>query len=351
MARDQTIFSELAVALALGEGSLEDIINVTPSAKEQYRKEYAKRSLTKAGQTQIANLECVGKSIRKHLLSDGIHALRIEWTGNEKTSAMSAVAKDIYIQNLNLRLSIKESADVFINASPDKIFEHMPFGEFAHASRGVDWFVTVASKEFNDYFLACGGLEQTGFTEVETFYRKTKRKERDFFSDHVTLLHQRKDANVLNAYKHLCQKVSIESSRIFNENLTRYLQKSKHKSNALQPIFHYFFRINGVRYILAGTDKKKPFALYMNPTEVWNKSYEFIGIHAIPLEKGQPEVLLAFSFKNKHTLATFTLDLKVEIRWSHGKFCGNPEGKIYKKWEYAKLPWSENISLVHTKQS
>ncbi len=350
MARDQTIFSELAVALALSEGSLEDIINVTPSAKEQYLKEYEKRSLTKAGQTQIANLEYVGKSIRKHLLCDGVHALRIEWTGNEKTSAMSAVAKDIYIQNLNLRLSIKESADVFINASPDKIFEHMPFGEFAHSSRGVDWFLSVASKEFNDYFLACGGLEHTGFSHVEDFYHQTKRKERDVFSDHVTLLHKKKEKPVLNAYKHLCQKVSAESSRIFNENLTHYLQKNKNKSNALQPIFHYFFRINGVRYILAGTDKKKPFALYMNPTDVWNKSYEFMGIHAMPLDKGQPEVLLLFSFKNKHTLETFTLDLKVEIRWSHGKFCGNPEGKIYKKWQYATLPWSENIPLICDKK-
>jgi len=206
-------------------------------------------------------------------------------------------------------------------------------------------FLCIAPNEFNDYFLACNGFEITGFNSVEEFYKNTKRKERDFFSDYVASIHKKKDEKVLKTYHIFCKEISTKSAQIFNENLKKYLQKSRNKSNALQPIFHYFFRVNGVRYILAGTDKNKPFAVYMKPTEEWEKSYEFIGIEAIPLEKGQPEVLLIFSFKNKQTDCYFTLDLKVEIRWSHGKFCGNPEGKIYKKWIYSTLPWSENILI------
>lgn len=302
-----------------------------------------KETSQKVEKKQISSLEFVGNTIRKHLLSDGVHTLKVEWTGSEKAGAMSAVAKDIHIQNLNLRISVKESADVFINASPEKIFEHMPFGKFSHSERGLDWFIHIAPHEFNHYFLACDGLKQTRCSTVQEFYKTTKRKERDEFSDYVAALHKKKDATTLAAYLLFCTKVSVESAKKFNENLQIYLQTSKHPSNALQPIFHYFFRVNGVRYILAGTDKKKPFALYMNPTQEWNKYYEFIGIKAMPLTSGQPEVLLTFTFKDKSKNEHFTLDLKIEIRWSHGKFCGNPEGKIYKKWEYTHLPWSENI--------
>ena len=159
-------------------------------------------------------------------------------------------------------------------------------------------------------------------------------------------MHNAKKEAVLTAYLHFCEKVSVESAKIFNDNLSLHLGNSKNSSSALQPIFHYFFRVNGVRYILAGTDKNKPFAVYMNPSTEWSKAYEFVGITAEPLKSGQPEVLLKFTFKDKNNRIDFDLDLKIEIRWSHGKFCGNKEGKIYKKWLYSELPWSEIIPIV-----
>ena len=63
-----------------------------------------------------------------------------------------------YVEFVNWHYDIK-NADVFINASPEKIFDHMPFGRFAHSERGLDWFAKVAKNEFNNYFLACDGFQ------------------------------------------------------------------------------------------------------------------------------------------------------------------------------------------------
>ena len=143
---------------------------------------------------------------------------------------------------------------------------------------------------------------------------------------------------ILKSYQDLCDKVSIESANIFNLNFQKFAKDTRNK-NRLVPIFHFFFKINGVSYYLIGSEKNKPFVVGLPPSSKWVKKYEFLNIEAISRKAGQPEVNLNFSFKNKETGEIYNIPLKIEIRWSHGKFCGNPEAKVYKQWSYAKLPW------------
>lgn len=77
-----------------------------------------------------------------------IHSrLNVIW---QVLGAMSAVAKDIHIQNLNLRISVKESADVFINASPEKHLAYA-FGKFSHSERGTATVNCVPIKPRNTF--------------------------------------------------------------------------------------------------------------------------------------------------------------------------------------------------------
>jgi hypothetical protein len=318
---------------------------VTLNDQEIYQKELLKRSMSINGSKSTAALMNAGRIIRNKLLLDGsVSKLSVMWTGNDKSASMSTVAKDIHIENLNLRISIKENADVFINGSAEKVFNHLPLGIFGQTIRGEDWFLKTARNELNEYFLACEGEIFSGHKNIEAFYRSSKKPQRKLFGSHVKELHYKNTSHVMEKYSSLCQKVSLESARIFNKNLDSFLSERKNTSAALQPIFYFFFRINGVKYILAGVENKEPFAVYMLPGDSWVKLYEFVGIVAIPLQSGQPEVLLKFTFRYKKSKETFDLDLKVEIRWSHGKFCGNPEAKVYKKWKYSSLPWSESLT-------
>ena len=46
---------------------------------------------------------------------------------------------------------------------------------------------------------------------------------------------------------------------------------------------------------------------------------------------------------NKTTKETIIVNFHSEIRWSHRKFTGNPEAKLYKDFEWGLLPFLERI--------
>jgi hypothetical protein len=345
VARAQTIFSELCVAVAIADTvEVRDIENVDTNSASIYENELIARKDSKQKAASINALSLSGKAVRKYLLDNGITPRRVIWTGSQSIGAMVAVAKDIEVANY--RISVKENANVFINGSPITVFEDMPSGIFGQKRKGRDWFAQSAHNEFQNYYSVCRQYSSISnqHERVEDFYKNSKKEQKKLFGADVAKLHNSENEAVLRAYSEFCNKVSVASAQIFNENLAAF--RSIHSShNALQPIFHYFFRINGIKYILAGTENNKPFAVILHASSEWTREYQFLGITASPKFAGQPEVLLSFRFKKISTKEEFIFDLKVEIRWSHGKFCGNPEAKVYKTWSYTELPWSENLYL------
>ncbi len=343
MSKAQTIFSELCVASAIADSvSVEDIENVDGAMTAIYQKELSSRQSKANGVSSINALLISGKAIRKYLLDNGVTPKRVVWTGKQNIGATVAVAKDIEVANY--RISVKENANVFINGSPITVFEDMPSGLVGIKRKGDDWFLKVARDELQEYFLQCKAhsCDMENFESIDDFYRKTDKEQRKAVGAQVAFLHKQKNEKVLLAYSALCKKVSAASADIFNSKLADF-RKANPSVVALQPVFHYFFRINGVKYILAGTENNKPFAVVLESSSDWTKKYQFLGISAASKPAGQPEVLLSFRFKTIAMKEEFTVDLKIEIRWSHGKFCGNPEAKVYKTWSYSALPWAENI--------
>lgn len=347
MARNQTVFSEIVVALGIIGAKYDDfkslhkIKNVDASAVKQYQEELAKR-MSKRQQRSVELLLGAGKLIREWLDGRSVSYGGVSWTGAGRQGSIDSVAKDIEILDINWRVSVKEEADVFINGSPERIINQISKGDFVTGGRNTDWFRKVAPKELNDYYIACGGPSFTTAASIDDFYRDVPRHERKKFGAYVAGLHSANTPATISAYALLCEKVSVESANIFNKNMALSV-KSKKSKQGLHNAFHQFFRINGVRYILAGVDKRRSFAVMLPSSEEWGKRYDFVGINASPRKAGQPEILLEFSFRDKDSKLFFSQVARLEIRWSHGKFCGNPECKVYKTWANDALPWCESI--------
>jgi hypothetical protein len=348
MARGQTVFSELTIGLGIINGgfdkeSLEKIKNVTNSDIESFLKELSKNKQSTNRWEESLKLNKAGLAIGNWMSQQGFSKLDVGWIGHESVGSVEKAAKDLEIINANWRISVKENSNILINGSPERVFEKLPHAEFDKV-RGKDWFLHTAESEFHTYYLACGGNDFTGYNTVLEYYNATKKKKKKAFGKHVAALHKSKNPIVMNAYKAFCKKVSTRSSEIFNERISE-LKKGKNHKKKFELIFHEFFRVNAVRYILAGIDKGESFAIILNPSSEWSKGYEFLDIQALPKDAGQPEVLLRFFFKDKTSNEQFDIDLKAEIRWSHGKFCGNPESKLYKPWKYKDLRWVNDIIL------
>ena len=343
MARSQTVFSEIYVAMAISNTNFpQDIISVKEEDIEVYQLEFKKRLGSKSALAKNKALFDAGNILRKYILECGISNFQINWIGNHHLSGIESVAKDLEIDPINWRVSVKENADVFINSSATTAFVDLPQGKFGQRVRGEDWFLKVAPNELQKYYLSCNGNNATGYPTIAEYYKNVKGKNKKTFSKYVSELHSKKSENVLKSYQELCDRVSKESANIFNLNFKKFEVETSNK-NRLVPIFHFFFKINGISYYLIGSEKNKPFVVELPPSSKWVKKYEFLDIKAIPKKAGQPEVNLNFSFKHKETGEIYNIPLKIEIRWSHGKFCGNPEAKVYKQWSYTELPWVKVI--------
>lgn len=147
-------------------------------------------------------------------------------------------------------------------------------------------------------------------------------------------------------YSELCERVTNESARRFTENMQVLLNTSG-SSPMLRSFCEHFFRINSTAYILAGIDGSlsggrgnNNFAVEIPSATNWNTRYN---IHRINAEaasgRGQPIVFIDITLRDRETSVLHTFSFRLEIRWSHGKFCGAPEGKLYKDFLYVDLPW------------
>lgn len=347
MPRPQTVFSELQIALAIVDKDWTRIKNIDPESRSIYQDELSRRLST--DKKSVDELEITGSKIKNWLTSRKTPAgFSITWTGKEKLKEYGSVGHDLMVDALDLRISVKENAQLFQNPSPFKVFEKWPRGIFEQ-SRDSDWFMYTAIEELNNYYLKCTGPKFSGYKDIAAYYENVNGKdERKKFSTFVAELHSSSNAAVLASYDQLCRKVSNKSAEIFNANISASLSGSNKQlssNKSLAKLFAFYFRLDSNRYTLCGTENSTSFAVEVLDLENWEKNFEIVGVTAEALTRGQPEVLLSFDFLDKKNQKKFSRKIRSEVRWSHGKFCGNPEGKLYKheSWSYSDLPWAMSV--------
>ena len=347
MPRPQTVFSELQIALAMVDEDWSRIKNVDRESKSLYQEELRRR--LSSDKKSVDELKRTGGKIKKWLSTRKVPSnFSVTWTGKEKLKEYGAVGHDLHVDSLDLRISVKENAQLFQNPSPFKVFEKWPKGIFEQ-SRDSDWFIHTAPEELNNYYLKCSGAKFSGYKDITSYYQNVGGKgERKKFSTYVADLHSSSNSVVLSAYDLLCRKVSNKSAEIFNSNIASSLtggNKQLSNNKSLAKLFAFYFRLDSNRYTLCGTENSTSFAVEVSDLKNWEENFEISGVKAEALTRGQPEVLLSFEFLDKKSQKKFSRKIRSEVRWSHGKFCGNPEAKLYKhdSWSYSDLPWAMSV--------
>jgi hypothetical protein len=144
-------------------------------------------------------------------------------------------------------------------------------------------------------------------------------------------------------YNAMCQRVAQYSADAFNQNLAGALGTNL-RSSTLENIVKQFFRIDVVPYLLTGLDHHRLFAVEIPALTSWKQDWKLAGVLAQPdLASGQSVVDIRVTVENKATHAKHSVKFHVEVRWSHGKFCGNPEGKLYKEFCWTDVPFLGRI--------
>ena len=97
-------------------------------------------------------------------------------------------------------------------------------------------------------------------------------------------------------------------------------------------------RVTTAAYFVLGTDRTAHLRLRVDSAWDWLQAYELRALEVAPRDAGQPEVGWNAYIRRRSDRAEAVIQGHVEIRWSHGRFFGSPESKVYLDTPHADVP-------------
>lgn len=252
----------------------------------------------------------------------------VEWRGPHRDPAESAVPADLRVDHVYL-VSCKYLSKVLTNASPWSLFDRCLQG--AQGSRGPgDWYSEVAPAEHQNLYSAVkrqvidGGLLPEKVGDLSTNERRQIA--------HDTA---RDSSQVTQAYADLIEGVSIRSAQRWQDHLR--------SSRDQELMLWRLLRLSATPYFVLGTGAGESLRLRVATPWDWRQEYQLAHFEVTAEGGGQPRVgwsatvLKTAKASNITTESEQLVQGHVEIRWSHGRFGGHPEAKIYIDTPHSKV--------------
>jgi len=299
-----------------------------------FRKEYADNQ-SRLYQT----LFCLGQNIRRHSLFSTVNSL--SWSGPDKLAPSVSSSQDLLVLK-TIPISVKVNSNVVYNLSPPNLFESVPRGQ-AFISKGENWFLKCAGQELQELYAIPAQMSCELPESVEEFESKASREDRNILKYAIRDLREEAACQFNEKYVKMCHRVAEVSAKLFNDSYAE-TAGSKARSSLTDNIIKAFFRVNSVQYLLAGIDNGSPFAVMVPSITNWRKRWILHGVNAQPdYNREQCVVNFQIECREKKTKEPVFFKFHSEIRWSHGKFCGNPEAKLYKEFKWLNVPFFEKL--------
>ncbi len=109
---------------------------------------------------------------------------------------------------------------------------------------------------------------------------------------------------------------------------------------AARTVLWRLLRIGSAPYFLLGNDRRTgaPARYRIADPWDWRDRFELDSFTVSPAAAGQPRVNWAARCRHRRTGSVSSVEGHVEIRWSHGRFSGPPEAKVYLDSPMSELP-------------
>lgn len=341
MARQKTEATELALAFGLA--------GVDPTAISFQEASQAVLSLTASGfqatraliaptsplARDLEALVQLGKRLASAHPDLFPRAGKVLWIGGVKQSG--TVTLPIDIRHGSTHVSVKYNSRVVYNRSPENLFIHLPSGTLDVAS-SANWYAQKAPDAYQELFLAATGEQGfAGYTDVFAFDRNATRAQRRCLQALIASSSAETRRRFESAYLNLCSVVSRASAEAFRTSW-RGVARARRPLVA-DAIIRNFLRLDAVPYVLAGIDQGQPFAIEFPDITAWRTRWRLEDVDVFPDPRaGQPVVRFELYIVRRSTRGVVRLPFHAEVRWSHGKFCGNPEAKLYRDVAWHEIP-------------
>lgn len=327
MPGERTEITEIATALGMLSSDLDSAVahrpaalsNVPRAAWDRLVEAHASGSHADSFATAFAN----GRSFLTSV--DGLRGRPpriVEWKGPHRPPGDDVIPADLRIDHVYL-VSCKYLSKVLLNPSPSRLFENLLVGD----RRGSpNWFSVTASTEFQAFYSAAAtvcalpGLPN----EVGDLTKEQQRSLKRVFSDRSL------PPELRAPWSTLCVAVASGSSARWQEAMTTPKDRLR--------LLWRMLRISNATYFILGTDRTAHLRLRVDSMWDWNHAHELRSFVVAPRAAGQPEATWQASVRSRGGGPDVLVDGHVEIRWSHGRFVGLPEAKVYLDTPHSQVP-------------
>lgn len=257
--------------------------------------------------------------------ADGLRGrppLRIEWKGPHRPPGDDVVPADLRIDHVYL-VSCKYLSNVMLNPGPARLFDRLLVGEERSRS---NWFHETAPTEFEALYreaVAFGGL--AGFPPTATALTRDQQR-----ALKIVLRSRSWPGPLVEPWSDLSIAIAHRSA----ERWRNAMPTARHRLRLLWRLL----RITTATYFVLGTDRSRHLRLRVESAWDWMQKYELRTFEVEPRVAGQPEVAWRARVQRRADRREFVVDGHVEIRWSHGRFLGSPEAKVYLDTPHARVP-------------
>jgi len=244
----------------------------------------------------------------------------VEWTGGRKPPGDEVVPADLRVDHVYL-VSCKYRSQIVVNASPVHLFERLLTGGYGR--RGSDWYVQIAPEEHAAlYAMVRRALDDIELPEKASQLSSAQRRAI------AKSLGRTWPEECVPLYQAIVERVSAESARVWKNAL----------GSSTESVLWRLLRIGSAPYFVLGSAPTGFVRLRIATPWDWRRHFELRGFDVEPRPGGQPMVDWRAVVRDRGTRAERVVAGHVEVRWSHGRFSGPPEAKVYLDTPHAQVP-------------
>ncbi len=247
----------------------------------------------------------------------------VEWRGGRKTLYHHDLPVDVRVDRVYL-ISCKYNSKVLLNPSPHALFAEA----LSSGGRGPDWYEETAPAEYAEFYRAC--VRRAGLSGFPQRPGELTRGQRDALRKAFP---RRLPADLAAPYRRFAGAVAQASAE-------RWLEAAAGRERDL---LLKMLRISSVDYFFLGVQRGRAQRLKLLNSADWHRRFRVVRFDAWPARDAlQPQVQWAATVEPRAPEeAPRRVEGHVEVRWSHGKFCGNPEAKVYLDTPIERAPGYE----------
>ena len=249
----------------------------------------------------------------------------VEWRGPHRLPERDPLPADLRIDHVYV-VSCKNLSKVLRNPSPVLLFREARC-DGAAGARG-DWYDEIAPDEYRTLYRTT--VDALGLPGMPDTPGRLTREQKDALRD---ALRTGWPDGVGDEAQTFTTAVSQRSASA--------LRAAAPDAAARERLYWQFLRLHSSSYFILGNQRNGPTHLRVLTPWDFRRRFAFGDMEITAADGGQPQVNWSATFRDLATGVDRVVHGHVEIRWSHGKFNGAPEAKIYLDTPHADAPGYE----------